>query len=78
MTSNSAINIILENKEGKFDKQVLTTFLHRSSIYKIGQPIFIPGEGRGTIIGFSNYVEAPNKPIVTFINGSTKDYYSNT
>lgn len=76
MTSNNAINIIWENKEDKFDQQILNVYMYRSNIYKIDQAVFIPGEGRGIIVGFTNYAEAPHKPIVRFINGDIWDYYT--
>jgi HD-GYP domain-containing protein (c-di-GMP phosphodiesterase class II) len=78
LTSNNAINIIWENKEKKFDQQILNVYMYRSNLYKIDQPVFFSYYGKGMIIGFSNYAEAPHKPIVKFINGKIIDYYLNT
>lgn len=49
--------------------------MFRSSIYKIGQ-YYVDQYGKGgVIVGFTNYIDAPNKPIIKLVNGHYKDYY---
>ena len=74
--STKAERIIWENKDNKFDPEILKIFMHRTITYKVCQPYFdYNNNEKGIIMGFSNYVEAPHKPIVKFSNGETRDYY---
>lgn len=75
ITSNDAVNMIFENADMKFDPHILSAFVHRTNIYKIGQVLMFDKYGKGQIVGFSNFAEAPFKPIVKFENGYIKDFY---
>lgn len=75
ITSNDAINIIWENKDMKFDPHILSVYMFRSNIYKIGQTVIFGKYGKGEILGFSNFAEAPHKPIIRFENGYIKNFY---
>jgi HD-GYP domain-containing protein (c-di-GMP phosphodiesterase class II) len=73
--SNNALYLICENRERKFDPNILRLIIHRMNVYKIGQTFIHSSNEKGVIIGFSNYAEAPHQPIVKFQDGYIKDYY---
>lgn len=75
MNANSAEYVIWENKEKKFDPDILKAFFYRSNIMKIGQTFIDPGNNKGTIVGFRNFIEYPVKPIVKFSDNRIIDFY---
>ncbi|MHC1681972.1 MAG: HD-GYP domain-containing protein [Clostridiaceae bacterium] len=72
---NEAITLIWENNQGKLDKDIIKLFMYRSSVYKLGKEVIISNDTKGKIIGFSDYIEAPHKPIVVYPSGKIIDYY---
>lgn len=68
-------HFLWENKEERFDPNILRIFFHRTNIYKIGKRVQLAEKEAGVIIGFSNYVEEPLLPIVRLDSGEVKDYY---
>jgi HD-GYP domain-containing protein (c-di-GMP phosphodiesterase class II) len=69
-----AIKEILDNKNLEFDPNILRIFINRTNIYKTGQTINLGNGTKGTIIGFSDFVNYPQKPIVRLHDGSIIDY----
>ena len=70
-----AIQIILENKDNYFDNRIAKIFLYKTTYYSVGEKIILPGNIKGTIIGFKDYVEYPYLPIVKFEDGSIIDFH---
>jgi HD-GYP domain-containing protein (c-di-GMP phosphodiesterase class II) len=66
-----AIKLVWENKARKFDPNIVDIFIRRSNFFKIGESIIIPEYGRGIIVGFEDYINAPHMPIVKFEGGMT-------
>ncbi|MDF2548237.1 MAG: hypothetical protein K0R93_3135 [Anaerosolibacter sp.] len=66
-----AIKLVWENKNKRFDPNIVDIFVRRSNFYKIGEIIIIPEYGRGIIVGFEDYINAPHMPIVKFEGGMT-------
>lgn len=64
-----AIKIIYENKENRFDQDILNVFIHRTTYFKLGEIIILANHLKGTIIGFDNFLKYPNLPIVKLENG---------
>lgn len=73
--SYETISMLLDNKEGFFDNNILKVFMYRSNLYKIGKPIRISINTRGEILGFSNFINYPNKPIIELKDGRIIDTY---
>lgn len=76
-----ALKIIYENKENKYDKNILNVFIHRSTYFKLGQTTYLPNMQKAEIIGFENFLKLPHFPIVKLENGKiinlakSKKYY---
>lgn len=64
-----ALKLIYENKENRFDQDILNTFIHRTTYFKLGEIIILPKNLKGTIIGFDNYLRYPHLPIVKLESG---------
>jgi HD-GYP domain-containing protein (c-di-GMP phosphodiesterase class II) len=69
-----ATKAILDNKNLEFDPNILKIFISRTNIYKIGLVISLENGINGTIIGFSDFINHPQKPIVQLNDGSIVDY----
>jgi HD-GYP domain-containing protein (c-di-GMP phosphodiesterase class II) len=69
-----AIIKILDNIDYEFDPNLLRIFINRTSIYKIGHVINLENGEKGTIIGFSDYLNYPQRPIVQLKDGYIIDY----
>jgi HD-GYP domain-containing protein (c-di-GMP phosphodiesterase class II) len=76
VSSNQAISIIWDNNDLKYDPDILKAFMHRTNIYKIGNVVMLSPNEKGHIIGFTNYLKAPHKPIVRLGTGEIIDYYT--
>ncbi|KJS87031.1 MAG: hypothetical protein JM58_05860 [Peptococcaceae bacterium BICA1-8] len=64
-----ALKVVCENKENKFDQNILNIFMHRTTYFKLGESIFLPKNLKGEIIGFTDYINSPHLPIVKLKNG---------
>lgn len=73
MLPSEAIQILWENKGKQFDYDIVSIFVHRSNFFKIGEKIVINNELKGEIVGFTNYIEAPHRPIIKTDNGKVID-----
>jgi HD-GYP domain-containing protein (c-di-GMP phosphodiesterase class II) len=69
-----ATKTILDNNLLEFDPNILRIFISRTNIYKIGLVINLENGTKGTIIGFSDFINYPQKPIVQLSNGTIVDY----
>jgi HD-GYP domain-containing protein (c-di-GMP phosphodiesterase class II) len=69
-----ATKTILDNNHLEFDPNILRIFISRTNIYKIGLVINLENGTKGTIIGFSDFINYPQKPIVQLSNGTIVDY----
>lgn len=69
-----ATKTILDNKDLEFDPNILKIFISRTNIYKIGLAISLENGTKGTIIGFSDFINYPQKPIVQLSDGTIVDY----
>lgn len=69
-----ATKAILDNKNLEFDPNILKIFISRTNIYKIGLVISLENGTKGTIIGFSDFINYPQKPIVQLSDGTIVDY----
>lgn len=74
--STRAINIMWENKGEKLDPNILKIYMCRSTLYKVGKNFYNSAGNKGIIIGFSNYLKAPHKPMVRFGNDTVIDYFN--
>jgi HD-GYP domain-containing protein (c-di-GMP phosphodiesterase class II) len=74
--STKATGILWENQDGKLDSDILKIYMYRSNLYKVGESFYNSVGQNGVIIGFTNYIEAPHKPIVSFSNGTIVDYFN--
>lgn len=63
-----ALKIILQNKENHLDQGIISTFLNRTSYFKLGET-FVFRDQLGEIIGFSDYLRKPYLPIIRLENG---------
>lgn len=72
---NEAINELWNNKNIKFDSNILTIFIYRTSFYKLGQTITFDKTKKGKIIGFSDFLNAPNLPIIMTTEGKLINLY---
>ncbi len=72
---NEAINKLWNNRDIKFDSNILTIFIYRTSFYKLGQTITFDKDKKGKIIGFSDFLNAPNLPIVVNTDGKIINLY---
>ncbi|MTI65759.1 MAG: hypothetical protein FH753_04075 [Firmicutes bacterium] len=70
-----AIHNLWENKNKRFDPNIINIFMYRTSYFQLGKNILIPRKGSGEIIGFSNYLEYPYLPIVKLDNDEIIDLY---
>ncbi|WBW95658.1 HD-GYP domain-containing protein [Oceanirhabdus sp. W0125-5] len=66
---SKAIKILGEKKGKKFDPDILSIFIQRSTFWKIGERIILNDRLKGEIVGFSNYIEAPHLPIIKMDSG---------
>lgn len=73
LSPTQIINKIIENNKGEFDTQIVKTFLHRTTFFKINQNIILENEEKAKIVGFSDFVNNPHLPIVKLNNGEIKD-----
>lgn len=69
-----AMKLIWENKGKELDFDIIRIYVCRSNVFKIGQATAFNRNERGTIIGFSDFIDSPHKPIVKLENGMIKDY----
>jgi HD-GYP domain-containing protein (c-di-GMP phosphodiesterase class II) len=73
INSNTAEDIMWNDVSGRYDRDILKIFLYRTNIFKIGRPYININREKGVIIGFSNFIEEPVKPIVKY-EGYMVDY----
>ncbi|WP_099189540.1 HD-GYP domain-containing protein [Tepidibacter mesophilus] len=73
MLPNEAIRKLWQNKGKQFDSDILNIFISRSTFYKIGEKIMINKNLKGKIIGFTDFIEAPHRPIIRTDDGKTVD-----
>ncbi|MEG0774890.1 MAG: hypothetical protein RR409_16325 [Clostridium sp.] len=50
-------------------------FIYRSSLYKIGKTVRVSINKSGEIVGFTNFIEYPHKPVIKFKDGTIIDTY---
>jgi HD-GYP domain-containing protein (c-di-GMP phosphodiesterase class II) len=74
--SYDTISMLLDNKDKAFDDNILRIFMYRSNLYKIGKPIRVSITKFGEIVGFTNFIEYPHKPVIKFKDGSIIDTYN--
>lgn len=65
-----ALHIIYENKEIRFDPNILQIFIQRTRYFKLEESIHLPNGEMGKIVGFDDYIKHPDRPIVELSNGS--------
>lgn len=58
-----------------FDPNIFKLFLHRSTIFKIGEEIILPDYKKGVIIGFTDYINYPLAPKVKLTDGTVIDLF---
>lgn len=73
--SYETISLLVDNKDGVFDNNILKVFIFRSNLYKIGKPLRISIDKTGEILGFTNFINFPHKPIIKLKDGSIIDTY---
>lgn len=71
-----ALKLTWENKENQLDFDIIKIYVCRSNTFKIGQVATFNNNERGTIIGFSDFIDSPHKPIVELENGVIKNYFN--
>jgi HD-GYP domain-containing protein (c-di-GMP phosphodiesterase class II) len=59
-TSEEAFQILIENKELKFDNNIINIFLQRTTYFKLDEIVHLPDD---------NYIKSPHRPIVQLKNG---------
>lgn len=64
-----SLKIIFENKDNKFDQNIINIFMHRTTYFKLGEPIFLSHGQIGEIISFDDYIKKPHLPIVRLQSG---------
>lgn len=64
-----AYRIIYENIENRYDQNILNIFLHRTTYFKLGEPISLPNIQNGIIIGFDDFVHGPHLPKIKLESG---------
>jgi len=64
-----AYRIIYENIENRYDQNILNIFFHRTTYFKLGEPISLPNIQNGIIIGFDDFVNAPHLPKIKLESG---------
>lgn len=73
--SYETISLLVDNKDGAFDNNILKVFIYRSNLYKIGNPLRVSINKTGEILGFTNFINFPHKPIIKLKDGSIVDTY---
>ncbi|MPW25862.1 hypothetical protein GC105_08675 [Alkalibaculum sp. M08DMB] len=73
LSPQQAVNAILENTEGRFDKDIVKLFIYRTNYLKLGQTYSLTNNQTGVIIGFTDYIDSPHLPIVQLENGKVVD-----
>lgn len=73
MSPISAINELWNNKDIKFDSNILRILIYRTSIFKLGKNIALKENQKGEIVGFSDFINYPNLPIIKTENGNYID-----
>ncbi|AOT70345.1 HD-GYP domain-containing protein [Geosporobacter ferrireducens] len=66
-----AIKLVWENRGKRLDPNIVDIFIRRTNFFKVGEPTVTQEYGRGIIVGFEDYMNAPHMPIVKFENGMT-------
>jgi HD-GYP domain-containing protein (c-di-GMP phosphodiesterase class II) len=64
-----AFHVILENRELRFDPNIIPIFIHRTTYFKLGENVNLPDGTTGKIVGFDNYIKHPDAPIVELSDG---------
>lgn len=72
---DDALKTVIENKDLRFDPDILKIMISRTNFYKIGQKYIDNNNEEGVIIGFRNFIDAPYLPIVKYADGMVVDYY---
>ena len=76
LNSIAAVKLTWENIEKQLDFDIIRIYVCRSNTLKIGQVATFSENERGTIIGFSDFIDSPHKPIVKLENGTIKNYFN--
>ncbi|MCX8002795.1 MAG: diguanylate cyclase [Anoxybacillus mongoliensis] len=72
-TSFEALEAVWNERGKKLDPHILRIFLDKTTLYKVGQLIQIRPYEWATIIGFTDYIHAPLRPIVQKHDGTAID-----
>jgi HD-GYP domain-containing protein (c-di-GMP phosphodiesterase class II) len=75
LASYQAITYIWEQKGKMFDREIIKTFLNRTTIFKLNETFLLPNHQKGTIVGFQDYLNHPVLPIVKDETGTFRDLY---
>jgi HD-GYP domain-containing protein (c-di-GMP phosphodiesterase class II) len=75
LASYPAITYIWEQKGTMFDRQIIKTFLNRTTIFKLNEPFLLPNYPKGVIVGFQDYLNHPVLPMVKDETGNIRDLY---
>ncbi|MCG3085151.1 HD domain-containing protein [Anoxybacillus sp. LAT_35] len=73
-TSFKALEAVWNERGKKLDPHILRIFLDKTTLYKVGQAIQIRPYEWATIIGFTDYIHAPLRPIVQKHDGTVIDF----
>lgn len=76
LNTMDAVKLAWENEEKQLDFDIIKIYVCRSNTFKIGQVAAFNENERGTIIGFSDFIDSPHKPIVKLENGIIKNYFN--
>ncbi|EPZ39858.1 Cyclic di-GMP phosphodiesterase response regulator RpfG [Anoxybacillus ayderensis] len=72
-TSFEAINEVWNERGKKLDPHILRIFLDKTALYKVGQAIQIRPYEWASIIGFTDYIHDPLRPLVQKRDGTIID-----
>lgn len=73
-----ALQLIYDNKENRYDTNIMSVFLHRTNYFKVGETMFLPNGDQAKIIGFDNYIKHPERPIVEYADGRKFNFLTMT
>lgn len=68
-----ALQNIWENRGTKYDPDIIRIFIDRTTVFKVGQHIIQSSLYRGTILGFTDFVNNPLSPIIRLENDDIVD-----
>jgi HD-GYP domain-containing protein (c-di-GMP phosphodiesterase class II) len=75
VASYQALLHLWEQSGKLFDRNILSVFIARSTLFKLNQRVTLSNFQRGTIVGFENFVEYPMFPIIKMEDGLERNLY---